>query len=664
MCGISGIHNLRNGQQEISLETLQKMIFALHHRGPDEFGVYRDSTTGLASARLSIIDLAGGSQPISNEDQSIWIVFNGEIFNYVELRPLLEQKGHQFATQTDTEVIIHLYEEYGPQCLNMLNGQFAIALWDNRNRTLMLARDRMGIRPLFYAEFNSQLLFASEIKAFLGIPGFHLSFDEQALEQIFTYWSPQTPRSIFKNVQQIPPAHYLLCSENRFEISPFWALDYSQDESFLADSNEDRWENRILDEFSALLIDATRIRLRADVPVGAYLSGGLDSSTTAAIIRNYTNTPLDSFSIAFSTSQYNESEFQLNMAQHLGTNHQVVHCKPEDIGQVFPEVIWHTETPILRTAPAPMFLLSKLVHQHHYKVVLTGEGADEMLAGYDIFKEMKIRRFVARHPESSLRPLLFQKLYPDIPQLAQSSGFLTAFFSKNIGETDSPFYSHQVRWNNTARIKRFLQKGVSTWSPSDDVTLPPGFKHWTTLAQAQYLEIVTFMSTYLLSSQGDRPSMAHSVEGRYPFLDYRVIEFCNKLPDGFKLRGFNEKYLLRKFASTLIPAEIWKRNKRPYRAPIHKSFFGTDGQAYVDELLSDSQITLSGIFNSVAVKKLVDKARKEPQLSEIEEMALVGIISTQLVEYQFIKRQHSIRDTTTAPLKIIDFAHHSVQKRI
>ncbi len=661
MCGISGIHNLHGGRREISLETLQKMILALHHRGPDEFGIYRDAHVGLASARLSIIDLAGGSQPISNEDQTIWIVFNGEIFNYIELRPQLEKKGHQFTTQTDTEVILHLYEEYGPRCLNMLNGQFAIALWDHRNRTLLLARDRLGIRPLFYTKFESQLLFASEIKSFFGVPGFQVAFDEQALEQVFTYWSPQTPRSIFHNVQQIPPAHYLLCREDHVEISPFWSLDYQRDEEYLAHPNETGSDDRILEEFSTLLIDATRIRLRADVPVGAYLSGGLDSSTTAAIIRKYTNTSLDSFSIAFSTSQFNESEFQLNMAKHLGTNHQVVHCKPEDIGEVFPEVIWHTETPILRTSPAPMYLLSKLVHQHHYKVVLTGEGADEMLAGYDIFKEMKIRRFVARHPESSLRPLLFQKLYPDIPRLAQSTGFLSAFFSKNIAEINSPFYSHQVRWANTSRSTRFLLTGQSKRSPFDDISLPAGFNRWTVLAQAQYLEIITFLSTYLLSSQGDRPAMAHSVEGRFPFLDYRVIEFCNKLPDDYKLRGLNEKYLLRKFAASLIPAEIWKRKKRPYRAPIHEAFFARREHAYVSDLVSEAKIISTGVFNPLAVRKLVEKARKEPQLTEIEEMALVGIISTQLVDHHFIKRQHVIRSTTSAPFKIIDFAQQTIQ---
>lgn len=661
MCGISGIHNLHVNQRGISLEVLNQMILGLHHRGPDEFGLYRDLHTGLASARLSIIDLAGGTQPISNEDKTIWIVFNGEIFNYVELRPLLEKKGHQFSTQTDTEVIIHLYEEFGPQCLNKLNGQFAIALWDSQNHTLLLARDRLGIRPLFYTQFQSQLLFASEIKSFFGVTGFELSWDERALEQIFTYWSPLNPRSVFKNVQQIPPAHYLICRDGRIEISPYWNLDYQKDEPLLANSiDENHLERRVLDEFSELLIDATRIRLRADVPVGAYLSGGLDSSTIAAIIRKYTNTPLDSFSIAFSTSHFNESDFQLNMAKHLGTNHQVVHCTPEDIGKIFPEVVWHTEVPILRTAPAPMFLLSQLVNQHKYKVVLTGEGADEMLAGYDIFKEMKIRRFVARHPASSLRPVLFKALYPDIPRIKQSAEFLSAFFSKDILDVDSPIYSHQLRWANTARAKRFFTGQSLIANHYDEIILPADFKNWSQLAQAQYLEISTFLSTYLLSSQGDRPAMAHAVEGRFPFLDYRVVEFCNKLPDHFKLRGLNEKFLLRKFASALIPDEIWKRKKRPYRAPIQASFFGDQEPAYISEILSESCLTATGIFNPPAVKKLAEKARKEMPLSEVEEMALVGIISTQLVDQQFINRQHAVCTTTQSPIKIIDFIGNSI----
>ena len=327
------------------------------------------------------------------------------------------------------------------------------------------------------------------------------------------------------------------------------------------------------------MIDAARIRLRADVPVGAYLSGGLDSSVTAAIIRKYASNKLDTFSIAFEDLEFDESPFQQQMADMLDTNHQVVYCTSADVGRVFPDVVWHTETPILRTSPAPMFMLSKLVQDHNYKVVLTGEGADEILAGYNIFKETKVRRFWARNPDSQVRPLLLRRLYPYISGLSDSQGaYLTAFFGKGLSDTDSPYYSHAIRWSNTARIRRFLlrnqpgpQKGHD-WDQAS-VPLPPYFETWSPLAQAQYLEMSVFLSQYLLSSQGDRMLMAHSVEGRFPFLDHRVVEFCNSLPPRMKLRGLTEKWLLKQFGRQLVPTDIWQRPKQPYRAPIHRSFF-------------------------------------------------------------------------------------------
>ena len=426
MCGISGIYNFQENKP-VDLGVLKNMILALSHRGPDEYGLYRDTQAGLASARLSIIDIAGGQQPITNEDQTLWIVFNGEIFNYVELRPPLEAKGHRFSTNTDTEVILHLYEEYGAECVKHLNGQFAIAIWDSTKHSLLLARDRLGIRPLFYRTTPTSLAFASEIKSFSALPDWQPTFDRQALGQIFTYWAPLAQRTAFQGVSEVPPGHYLLAKDGQVHLSPYWRLDFNEESPACSD-------DEYLEQFSALLIDATRIRLRADVPVGAYLSGGLDSSTTSAVIRNYTDTPLDTFSIAFSTAQYNESDFQMRMARHLGTNHQVITCTPEDIGRVFPEVIWHTEIPILRTSPAPMYMLSDLVHRNNYKVVMTGEGADEFLGGYDIFKEMKIRRFVARHPEIGKTPAALQPALPRYSPPLTERGLPGGFLQQGPGK--------------------------------------------------------------------------------------------------------------------------------------------------------------------------------------------------------------------------------------
>jgi asparagine synthase (glutamine-hydrolysing) len=612
------------------------MITALQHRGPDEAGIYRDDCIGMVSTRLSILDIGGGQQPISNEDGTLWIVFNGEIFNYIELRPGLEAQGHRFSTRTDTEVVLHLFEEYGPDCLGHLNGQFAVAIWDAENRSLFLARDRLGIRPLFYARHESNFLFGSEVKALLAQPGFRLQIAEERLKELFTYWSPIQPHSIFRGVKQVPPGHFMLLQEEGMTLSEYWSVDFSS-------ITENRSVEDYLDELRALLIDATKLRLRADVPVGAYLSGGMDSSLIAALVRRHTGNHLDTFSIAFSDPQYDEAAHQKRMASELGTTHQEVYCDYDDISDVFPDVIWHTETPILRTSPAPMYLLSRRVHEHGYKVVLTGEGADEFWAGYDIFKEMRIRRFWARQPASRMRPELFRKLYQDIPGLSTNTSFLRAFFGKDLEKTESPYYSHLIRWGNTARCLRFLSDEIlrdytEQKNGRYPIALPDSYAQWAPLAQAQYLEIETFLSPYLLSSQGDRMAMAHSVEGRYPFLDHRVVELANRLPSSVKQLGLQEKWLLKKMAQEYLPDEIWKRTKRPYRAPIQRAFFcGSTKSEYVRDMLSRETISRSGYFNPDSVEMLVNKASSHSRLSEVDEMALVGILSTQLVDELFVR---------------------------
>jgi len=643
MCGIVGTLNL-NKSHPIQEELLRQMLAMIRHRGPDQFGIYLDDQVGMGSARLSIIDLSGGQQPISNEDETLWIVFNGEIFNYVELRPGLEARGHRFTTNTDTEVLLHLYEDYGADCLQYLNGQFALAIWDSRNKTLLLARDRLGIRPLFYTQTDGAFIFGSEIKAILAHPLTRAEIDPSAIDQVFTFWSTLSPRTVFKDIYQVPPGHWLLAKQGRVTIQRYWELQFPTTTDPVRgsrSSNPQRSLQEALEEFRSLLIDSTQIRLRADVPVGAYLSGGLDSSTTAAIIRNYTNSHLDTFSITFENPEFDEGEFQLRMAGFLGTDHHIVHATHADIGRVFPEVIWHCETPITRTAPVPMFLLSKLVRENNYKVVMTGEGADEFLAGYDIFKEAKIRRFWARQPESKLRPLLLRRLYPDISALPSGSGYLTSFYGIGLEDTASPEYSHAVRWRTTSRSKRFfsqaLRHELGPINGSEDaVYYSQNYHNWDPLHQAQYLEVSIFLSQYLLSSQGDRVAMAHSVEGRYPFLDYRVVEFCNRLPPDLKLHNLTEKYLLRQLAQEWLPEEIWRRPKRPYRAPIHRSFFNDSTPDYVNELLSPGVIEAAGFFLPAAVSQMVGKVTNGSRLSETDDMALAGILSAQLVYQQFV----------------------------
>jgi asparagine synthase (glutamine-hydrolysing) len=638
MCGIAGIVNL-TCFEPILEERLRQMAAMIRHRGPDQFGIYLDEKAGLASARLRIIDLEGGQQPIANENETLWIVFNGEIFNYVELRSKLEGLGHCFATHTDTEVVLHLYEEQGPECLGQLNGQFAIAIWDTHAQTLFLARDRLGIRPLFYTLVNGILIFGSEIKAILADPRVQAAIDPVALSQVFTFWSALSPRTIFRDIVELPPAHYLLAGREGITLARYWQLSFPDWQT----ANGNPAMGDCLGEFRSLLMDATRLRLHADVPVGAYLSGGLDSSTIAAVGRGHSGNRLSTFSIAFDDPDFDESVHQQKMADYLGTQHHVVRATYADIGRVFPEVIWHTETPLLRTAPAPMFLLSELVHQNNFKVVLTGEGADEFLAGYDIFKEAKIRRFWARRPESGLRPLLLKHLYPDIAGLAGSGrAYLMSFFGQGLADVEAADYSHALRWRTTSRAQRFfadeLQPAVDQPGGPDGsaVCYPPDFNRWGPLQKAQYLEITTFLSSYLLSSQGDRMGMAHAVEGRFPFLDYRLIEFCNRLPAHLKLRGLDEKYLLKQVAQAWLPAEIRRRPKRPYRAPIYRSFFSGHTPEYVHDLLSPRAIATFGLFKPGAVSQLVAKIEAGKRLSETDDMALAGILSSQLVYMQFV----------------------------
>jgi len=642
MCGIAGMFS-RTGGQAVTEADLRQMLALLRHRGPDEFGILLNREVGLGSARLSIIDLSGGSQPISNEDETLWIVFNGEIFNYIELRAELEKLGHRFRTSSDTEVIIHLYEQYGPRCLERMNGQWAIAIWDTRKRRLFLARDRLGVRPLFYAVTpGNALLFASEIKSILGNKQAHAELDPAIVEQVFRFWAPLSPNTVFRGIVELPAGHYLLADAESIQVEPYWSNRFPMESSILR-NGASRPIDEVVEEFRALLIDACQIRLRADVPVGAYLSGGIDSSTIAAVVRRHTANRLVTFSIAFSDEKFDESAFQQEMAAHLGTEHHVVRATHEDIGRVFPDVIWHTEAPIMRTAPAPMFLLSKLVRQTGFKVVLTGEGADEFLAGYDIFKEAKVRRFWAAQAQSKWRPLLLKRLYPDIGGLSESNlSYLAAFFGEGLENVDSPWYSHEVRWRNNRRTRRFFADDVLAFAEDRHLkqlasALPAEFGGWAPLARAQHLEISIFLSQYLLSSQGDRMGMANSVEGRFPFLDFRLVEFCNALDPRLKLRCLREKFLLKRAAQPWLPDIIRKRPKRPYRAPVHRSFFSKNTPDYVSDLLSAESVKAVGLFKAGPVEQLVRKVQSGSAIGETDDMALAGILSAQLVHHLFIR---------------------------
>ena len=635
MCGIVGCLDW-SGAHKPDEGLLRRMLTTIRHRGPDEFGIYLDDKLGMGSARLSIIDLSTGQQPIHNEDRSLWIVFNGEIFNYVELRAELVQHGHRFSTQSDTEVILHLYEELGPECLHHLNGQFAIAIWDTKQESLFLARDRLGIRPLFYAALPQGLIFGSEIKAILLDARIQPRLDPYALAQTFTFWAALAPRTVFQGIEELPPGHYMQVQRTARTVSRYWSLQFPP-----AGEETRMSEAEAAEQLRALLSDAARLRLRADVTVGSYLSGGLDSTYIAGLIHHHTPDALCTFSIAFENAAYDESVYQEMATEFLGTNHRRAYCENAAIGNVLPEVIWHTETPILRTSPVPMYLLSKHVRDNRIKVVLTGEGADEFLGGYNIYKEDKIRRFWAREPDSAIRPLLLRRLYPYVTNLARSGDtYLAAYFGRGLTDTDRPGYSHMLRWQNTARLRRFLSPDLHMpgYEPVDELLagLDGALSALSPLAQAQVLEVKTFMSSYLLSSQGDRMMAANSVEGRFPFLDHRVVEFAASIPPYLKIRGLREKHVLKESAKGFLPPPIIERHKQPYRAPIHSAFLDQPLD-YVTALLSPEGLRASGVFEPESIDRLLRKYRQRGALSEFEDMALVGALSTQLLYHKFIQ---------------------------
>jgi asparagine synthase (glutamine-hydrolysing) len=637
MCGIAGLWSL-NPSLAPRMHELDAMVAALHHRGPDGRGTHIDGVIGLGHARLSIIDLAGGAQPMCNEDRTVWVVFNGEIFNYIELRRELIGQGHQFHTESDTEVLVHLYEQHGDSFVDHLNGQFAIALWDGRRQRLVLVRDRVGIRPLFYTWSKGRLAFASEAKALFALPEVPRRLDASGLASLFSYWSVLPPGSVFEGISALPAGHLMTVDAAGSRLRRYW------DWPFGTEVNPGS-EEQCAEELRELLIDAVRLQLRADVPVGAYLSGGLDSSIITTIVRRHTANPLRSFSLTFEDAEFDESAYQRELVEHLGTDHSSMCTTRTAIGAAFPRTIWHAEAPVVRTAPAPMMLLADSVRDAGYKVVLTGEGADEAFGGYDLFKEAQIRRFVARAPQSKWRGLLLGRLYPYLAHSPGASRALTErFFSDGLDQIEQPGFAHATRLSVSRRTLQFFRhdwrERALAWDATNalEAFLPPEFTRWQPLERDQYVEAHTLMTGYLLSSQGDRMAMAASVEARYPFLDHRVLEFSCRLPPRFKLRGLREKLLLKRAMAAELPASIRSRSKQPYRAPDSSCFFA-DGRPlpYVEELLSPSRLNAAGLFDAGSVAKLLQKCRTGRAIGFGDNIAFVGVLSSMLLHEQYIQ---------------------------
>lgn len=654
MCGICGI--VTTGPQP-ELAVVTAMMGRLQHRGPDGSGYLRDHRAVLGHTRLSLIDFAGGAQPIGNEDGSLWVTFNGEIFNYVEIGDELRARGHVFTTRSDTEVIVHAFEEWGTDCFNRFNGQWAIGLWDRRAQRLTLARDRMGVRPLYYHLAPGRIAFASEVKALFADPTVSRELDPAGLDQVLTYWSTVAPRTPFTGIAQLPPGHVGYFDDTGFRSEPYWQIDFpprGEEPGQSLDENAERLRE--------LVIRATRLRFeRSDFPVGAYLSGGIDSAVTAAAIRHFTDADLATFSLRFADSEFDEGSYQQQMVEQLGTDHRAIEVSNSDIAEVFPQVVWHAEAPLLRTAPAPLFLLSKLVRSSGYKVVVTGEGADEVLGGYDIYREAKVREFWARDPDSAVRGRAAELLYPWMARNpGKAPAFARGFFGQDL-DPDDPALSHRPRWNSTSALKTMLTAGMraamaDAVEPEVTTRMPTDAKGWDSLSRAQWLEMTTLLPGYILASQGDRMLMANSVEGRFPFLDRDVIEFANALPARHKLYGLDEKFLLKQAFADLVPASILKRPKQPYRAPDSASFFfGGSSPAWLEEVLAPESLLGAGIFDPRQVAGLIAKAKaRGGSFGNTDNMRVVAVVSIQLLYSQFIAGSFDDNPAPPQPVHIID----------
>jgi asparagine synthase (glutamine-hydrolysing) len=644
MCGIAGLW-FRDPSRMADRAQLTRMIGAIPHRGPDGTGYHIEPGVGLGHARLSIIDLGGGAQPIHNGDETVWITYNGEVFNYIELRQELLARGHKFYTQSDTEVIVHAYDEYGDDFVRHLNGQFAFALWDRKRRRLLLVRDRAGILPLYYAEIDEgpaagAVVFGSEVKALLASGLVTAALDPTGLDELMTFWAPLAPRTVFQGVSQVAPGEMLVLDAAGARRQRYWHWEFPD----AADLRRDCAET-LEAELLEVLDDATQIRLRADVPVGAYLSGGLDSSSLVALLKQRVPKTLQTFSIGFDDAGLDESAHQREMVKHLDTVHNHVQCSLADIAREFPRTIAHSESPVLRTAPAPMQMLSGLVRRNGVKVVLTGEGADEVLGGYDIFKESKVRQFWAQQPQSTWRPGLLKRLYPYLDFTSeQSAAYLKEFFGIGLSNPSDPCFSHLPRWMTTAQCKLFWSDDFRARAAGDAAgrlreSLPKDLAKWHPFNRSEYLEAKTLLPSYLLSSQGDRMLMANSVEGRFPFLDHRLIEFATKLHPRYKMRVLREKWLLKKAMGPALPASILNRHKQPYRAPDAAAFLGAAMPEYVKELTSETMISRFGYFDPVKVSRLIAKLGRTKVPAARDNMAFIGVLSTQIWHATFVSGQ-------------------------
>jgi asparagine synthase (glutamine-hydrolysing) len=581
MCGIAGFMDLR-GEGRTDAGRLRRMTDSLVHRGPDSSGYHVDPRVALGARRLSIIDLETGEQPICNEDGSVVLVCNGEIFNYRELRKGLEARGHRFSTRTDIETLVHLYEEEGPDLVHRLNGQFAFALWDRRQERLLLARDHFGVSPLHFTVADGLLVFGSEIKAILEHPAVPREVDLTGLDQILTFPGLVSPRTLFKGIESLENGHFLLIQGTDVRRVRYWDLDYP----LAGETGDDRPESYYVEGLRERFTRSVEARLQADVPVGFYLSGGIDSSLVAALIRQVSpDVDRHSFSITFEDREICEAPFQRLMSQHVGSRHHEIGFNDSSIADRLARMVLHCECPVKETFNTCALALSESVRGTGVKVVLAGQGADEIFAGYMgyRFDGLGLRGGDSYDLDSLLEDELREELWGD----------RSIFYEKD-------FYAYREERGALYANPEVFEEIDCTRAPLVDKERLRG-RH--PVHQRSYLDFKLRLSEHLLSEHGDRMVMANSVEGRYPFLDREVVDFARCIPPDLKLNGFTEKYVIKKMAAGLVPSRIVEREKFGFRAPS-SPFLLQQGRPWIQDMLSYDRIRRQGYFDPDVVERL------------------------------------------------------------
>lgn len=590
MCGIAGI--VRWDGAPVPEHEIRDMCAAIVHRGPDDEGVYLGDGVALGMRRLSIIDLEGGRQPISNEDGSVWIVFNGEIYNYRELRRDLEQRGHIFKTDSDTETIVHLYEEHGPRCVERLRGMFAFAIWDERARQLLLARDRLGIKPLYYADRGNEIVFASELKPILQLSRVPRAVDWGAAHHLFTSLSTPSSRSIVEGVAKLEPARTAVASRTspRLRIEKYWDVQFTP--------NERASEGELIEQLRHLLTESVALHQISDVPVGAFLSGGIDSSAVVALMSRPAAGRLKTFSIGFAESAFDELPHARQVAAQFNTDHHDVVLNP-DVVQIVEDLTWYLDEPFGDTSAIPTYMVSKLASAH-VKVVLSGDGGDELFAGYDKYVVEQRERRRDRIP-APLRAMAsgVGRLMPH--------GMTGRQFLRHLGLTGARRYldaSAMLRQDEMRRLFRLdaydqMQRDVLPADPRHELR---GYgDDW--LAAVQYRDLHTYLPLDILTKV-DRATMAHSLEARPPLLDHRLAEFAATIPAHYRLRGGTTKYLFKQAMRGILPDAIIDRQKHGFAVPMATWFRG-DLAEFARGLLLSQACRERGVFNPTQVERLL-----------------------------------------------------------